>query len=86
MLNKMDKNDVALRSASQASIEFQQPSKDLRSPSGCSKNRHTDRINTDVCPDMHLTNPEVERGTRPEETFKKLLEMNEKYLIEKGKA
>lgn len=42
--------------------------------------------NVQVCPDMRLTNPEDMRETRGnKDAVERLLDMNQKYLIEKGK-
>ena len=43
------------------------------------------RVATEMCANMSLTNPEYERCIDPESTLKKLIDSNQKYLLEKGK-
>ena len=37
-----------------------------------------------MCDDINLTNPEYDRVADPENTLKKLIDSNQKYLFEKG--
>lgn len=74
------------KTASYAEIESPQIHKKQPTPSNIHKQPERNDRNAVSSFDVRLVNPEQEMISNQEQTLKKLLEMNENYLHDKGKS
>jgi hypothetical protein len=82
-INKNKEHDKSFKMNSHSQIELNPKTDNLNT---YIKTRSTHRTPLDHFGDMRLVNPEQESHTDAELTLKKLIDINENYLSEKGKS
>lgn len=85
MINKNQKERNNPRWASHSHFEFPHQENNQEFTPNTQKRIDNPRANTDGCENLRIVNPENEHYHVGEETLKKLIDMNQNYLIEKSK-
>lgn len=81
MINKTDKESVNPRWASHSHFRPRSPDQHLDSPPPAIQKGNTSETHTRLCPDVPAVNPEHQSCSLAEGTLRKLIEMNQNYLV-----